>query len=106
MWLVSLCIRHYLFLSTPKCTHPKYVALKPTVECVFAELQEASEDTQTRFKAEKQSRKQLDMKITALEEELTDLRVEKETLERVRLVLALQRSAGFQLFLKLNPPFL
>ncbi|XP_074747118.1 FK506-binding protein 15 isoform X7 [Strix uralensis] len=46
------------------------------------ELQEASEDTQTRFKAEKQSRKQLDMKITALEEELTDLKVEKETLER------------------------
>ncbi|KAM9594604.1 FK506-binding protein 15 isoform 1-T1 [Morphnus guianensis] len=46
------------------------------------ELQEASEDTQTRFKAEKQSRKQLDLKITALEEELTDLKVEKETLER------------------------
>ncbi|PKU29551.1 hypothetical protein llap_20145 [Limosa lapponica baueri] len=46
------------------------------------ELQEASEDTQSRFKAEKQSRKQLDMKITALEEELTDLKVEKETLER------------------------
>lgn len=50
---------------------------------LFAELQEASQDTQSRFKAEKQSRKQLDMKIAALEEELTDLRVEKETLERV-----------------------
>lgn len=50
---------------------------------MFAELQEASQDTQSRFKAEKQSRKQLDMKIAALEEELTDLRVEKETLERV-----------------------
>uniref|UniRef100_A0A8C3UV55 peptidylprolyl isomerase n=1 Tax=Catharus ustulatus TaxID=91951 RepID=A0A8C3UV55_CATUS len=49
---------------------------------LFAELQEASQDTQSRFKAEKQSRKQLDMKIAALEEELTDLRVEKETLER------------------------
>ncbi|XP_025905075.1 FK506-binding protein 15 isoform X1 [Nothoprocta perdicaria] len=48
----------------------------------LAELQEASEDTQTRFKAEKQSRKHLDMKIAALEEELTDLKVEKETLER------------------------
>ena len=48
----------------------------------LAELQEASEDTHTRFKAEKQSRKHLDMKISALEEELTDLKVEKETLEK------------------------
>lgn len=38
------------------------------------------------------------MKISALEEELTDLKVEKETLEKVCLVLALQRNAGFQLF--------
>jgi len=72
--------------------------LKPTGKCISAELQEASEDTQTRFKAEKQSRKHLDMKISALEEELTDLKVEKETLEKVCLVLALQRNAGFQLF--------
>ncbi|XP_027760914.1 FK506-binding protein 15 isoform X3 [Empidonax traillii] len=52
------------------------------LQAQVAELQEASEDTQSRFKAEKQSRKQLDLKITALEEELTDLKVEKETLER------------------------
>ncbi|XP_064027025.1 FK506-binding protein 15 isoform X3 [Pogoniulus pusillus] len=52
------------------------------LQAQVAELQEASEDSQTRFKAEKQSRKQLDMKISALEEELTDLRVEKETLEK------------------------
>ncbi|XP_027543658.1 FK506-binding protein 15 isoform X2 [Neopelma chrysocephalum] len=52
------------------------------LQAQVAELQETSEDTQSRFKAEKQSRKQLDMKITALEEELTDLKVEKETLER------------------------
>lgn len=52
------------------------------LQAQVAELQEASQDTQSRFKAEKQSRKQLDMKIAALEEELTDLRVEKETLER------------------------
>lgn len=64
----------------------------------FAELQEASEDTQTRFKAEKQSRKHLDMKITALEEELADLKVEKETLERVCPVPALQRGSQFQLY--------
>ncbi|XP_041330836.1 FK506-binding protein 15 isoform X4 [Pyrgilauda ruficollis] len=52
------------------------------LQAQVAELQEASQDTQSRFKAEKQSRKQLDMKIAALEEELTDLRVEKETLEK------------------------
>uniref|UniRef100_A0A8C0ZJY8 peptidylprolyl isomerase n=1 Tax=Cyanistes caeruleus TaxID=156563 RepID=A0A8C0ZJY8_CYACU len=52
------------------------------LQAQVAELQEASQDTQSKFKAEKQSRKQLDMKIAALEEELTDLRVEKETLER------------------------
>lgn len=63
---------------------------------MFAELQEASQDTQSRFKAEKQSRKQLDMKIAALEEELADLRVEKETLERVRPGSAAQWR--FQLF--------
>lgn len=38
------------------------------------------------------------MKITALEEELTDLKVEKDALERVCPVPALQRDAGFQLF--------
>lgn len=38
------------------------------------------------------------MKITALEEELTDLKVEKETLERVRPVPALQGDAGSQFF--------
>lgn len=92
-----MCRRHCSFPSAPKCANLKHVVLKTTVKYIFAELQEASEDTQTRFKAEKQSRKQLDMKITALEEELTDLRVEKETLERVCLVLALQRGAGFQL---------
>ncbi|XP_062361514.1 FK506-binding protein 15 isoform X2 [Cinclus cinclus] len=52
------------------------------LQAQVAELQEASQDSQSRFKAEKQSRKQLDMKIAALEEELTDLRVEKESLER------------------------
>ncbi|KAL2297950.1 hypothetical protein Nmel_016907 [Mimus melanotis] len=64
------------------------------LQAQVAELQEASQDTQSRFKAEKQSRKQLDMKIAALEEELTDLRVEKETLERVWPVPATE----FQLF--------
>lgn len=47
------------------------------------ELREASEQTQTKFKSEKQSRRQLELKVTSLEEELTDLRAEKESLEKV-----------------------
>lgn len=47
------------------------------------ELREASEQTQSKFKSEKQSRRQLELKVTSLEEELTDLRAEKESLEKV-----------------------
>ncbi|KFO26751.1 FK506-binding protein 15 [Fukomys damarensis] len=46
------------------------------------ELQEASAQTQSKFKNEKQSRKQLELKLTTLEEELSDLRAEKESLEK------------------------
>lgn len=49
----------------------------------FAELQEISEDSQTKFKAERQSRRQLEVKVTVLEEELADLKAEKENLEKV-----------------------
>lgn len=51
--------------------------------CYIPELQETSEQAQSRFKSEKQSRKQLELKVTALEEELADLRAEKESLEKV-----------------------
>lgn len=61
----------------------KYEVWKPTMSCVLAELQGSSEDTQAKFRAEKQSRRQLDLKVTALEEELADLKVEKENLEKV-----------------------
>lgn len=47
-----------------------------------SELQEASEQAQSIVKSEKQSRKQLELKVTALEELLTDLRAEKESLEK------------------------
>ncbi|XP_069465910.1 FK506-binding protein 15 isoform X2 [Ambystoma mexicanum] len=48
----------------------------------LTELQEISDHAQSRFKAEKQSHRQLDMKVTTLEEEVLDLRVEKENLEK------------------------
>ncbi|XP_067825638.1 FK506-binding protein 15 isoform X2 [Heptranchias perlo] len=53
-----------------------------SVEVQLTELQELSESAQTRCKAEKQSRKQLEVKVASVEEELTDLRAEKENLEK------------------------
>ncbi|XP_059513684.1 FK506-binding protein 15 isoform X2 [Myotis daubentonii] len=52
------------------------------LQAELSELQETSEQAQSRFKSEKQSRKQLELKVTALEEELADLRAEKESLEK------------------------
>ncbi|XP_038637446.1 FK506-binding protein 15 isoform X2 [Scyliorhinus canicula] len=52
------------------------------VEVQLTELQELSERTGTRCKAEKQRRKELEVKVASLEEELVDLRVEKENLEK------------------------
>uniref|UniRef100_UPI00398E5D12 FK506-binding protein 15-like isoform X2 n=1 Tax=Pristiophorus japonicus TaxID=55135 RepID=UPI00398E5D12 len=52
------------------------------VEVQLTELQEVTERTQTRCKAEKQSRKQLEVKVASMEEELVDLRAEKENLEK------------------------
>ncbi|XP_012576943.1 PREDICTED: FK506-binding protein 15 isoform X1 [Condylura cristata] len=52
------------------------------LQAELSELQEASEQAQSKFKNEKQSRRQLELKVTALEEELSDLRTEKESLEK------------------------
>ncbi|XP_058015310.1 FK506-binding protein 15 isoform X2 [Ahaetulla prasina] len=47
-----------------------------------AELQESFQEAKNKFQVEKQSRKQLDGKLAALEEELADLLVAKENLEK------------------------
>ncbi|XP_063000887.1 FK506-binding protein 15 [Elgaria multicarinata webbii] len=52
------------------------------LQAQLAELQESSEDTRSKFQVEKQGRKQLEGKVAVLEEELADLRVEKENLEK------------------------
>ena len=51
--------------------------------CHISELQETSQQVQSKFKSEKQSRRQLELRVASLEEELTDLRTEKESLEKV-----------------------
>lgn len=60
-----------------------FASVATSLCCYIPELQETSEQAQSKFKSEKQSRRQLELKATALEEELTDLRAEKESLERV-----------------------
>ncbi|KAM3825648.1 FK506-binding protein 15 isoform 2-T2 [Vipera latastei] len=52
------------------------------LQAQLTELRESSEEAKNKFQVEKQSRKQLDGKVVALEEELADLRVEKANLEK------------------------
>ncbi|XP_027470870.1 FK506-binding protein 15 [Zalophus californianus] len=52
------------------------------LQAEFSELQETSEQAQSKFKNEKQSRRQLELKVISLEDELADLRDEKESLEK------------------------
>lgn len=49
-----------------------------------SELKEASERTQAQCRLEKQRRKELELKVNNLEEDLQDLKTDKEALERVR----------------------
>uniref|UniRef100_A0A4W3JV39 peptidylprolyl isomerase n=1 Tax=Callorhinchus milii TaxID=7868 RepID=A0A4W3JV39_CALMI len=64
-----------------------------TLESQLTELQEVTEHAQTRYKAEKLKCKQLEAKSSAMEEELLDLRVEKENLEKVKSVAERRRKA-------------
>ncbi|XP_013927050.1 PREDICTED: FK506-binding protein 15-like, partial [Thamnophis sirtalis] len=60
----------------------RHAAQLNQLQAQVAELRESSEEAKTKFTVEKQSRKQLDGKLAALEEELADLRLEKENLEK------------------------
>lgn len=51
--------------------------------CV-SELTEVVEATQAQHHSEKQRRKQMQLSLSSLEEELQDLKAEKESLDRVR----------------------
>lgn len=51
--------------------------------CVL-ELKEAAETTKAQYRSEKQRRKQVELRLSSLEEELQDLKTEKESLGRVR----------------------
>lgn len=50
--------------------------------CV-SELKEEAERVQTQHRSEKQRRKETELKVNTMEEELQDLKTDKESLERV-----------------------
>lgn len=50
--------------------------------CV-SELKEAAERAQAQYRSEKQSRKEMELRVNNTEEELQDLKTDKESLERV-----------------------
>ncbi|KAK5621136.1 hypothetical protein CRENBAI_013474 [Crenichthys baileyi] len=60
-------------------THCKHIA---SLEAQLEELKEAAERAQTRYRSEKQTRKEMELRLTAMEEELQDLKSDKENLER------------------------
>lgn len=50
-------------------------------------MKELAEHSQAQYRAEKQKRKEVELKLSNLDEELQDLKSEKESLERVSLCL-------------------
>ncbi|MEQ2161842.1 hypothetical protein GOODEAATRI_013720, partial [Goodea atripinnis] len=61
-------------------SHCKHIA---SLEVQLEELKEAAERSQTQYRSEKQRRKEMELRLTAMEEELQDLKSDKENLERV-----------------------
>ncbi|MGH0184075.1 UNVERIFIED_CONTAM: hypothetical protein FKN15_013784 [Acipenser sinensis] len=57
-------------------------ARSSTDQAAAEQLREVSERAQSQYREEKQSRKQLQLRVSGLEEELGDLRTEKEGLEK------------------------
>ncbi|XP_032993463.1 FK506-binding protein 15 isoform X3 [Lacerta agilis] len=63
----------------------------------LAELQKSSDDMKSRYQEEKLSGKQLDEKVAALEEELADIRIKKENLEKLSLLKTTRSSENEKL---------
>uniref|UniRef100_A0AAQ4QQL2 peptidylprolyl isomerase n=1 Tax=Gasterosteus aculeatus aculeatus TaxID=481459 RepID=A0AAQ4QQL2_GASAC len=54
-----------------------------TIETQLEELKGAAESLQTQYRSEKQRRKEMELRVNNLEEELLDLKTDKESLERM-----------------------
>ena len=51
--------------------------------CVSSELKEAAERAQAQYRTEKQKRREMELKMNNIDEEVQDLKTDKESLERV-----------------------
>lgn len=59
--------------------HCQHIA---SLETQLDELKEAAERAQTQYRSEKQRRKEMELKVNTMEEELQDMKTDKESLER------------------------
>lgn len=67
------------------CVHVRPCTWQPADHRVCAsELKEAAEASQAQQRSDKQRRKQAELRLSSLEEELQDLKAEKDSLDRVR----------------------
>uniref|UniRef100_A0A8D3CUY5 peptidylprolyl isomerase n=1 Tax=Scophthalmus maximus TaxID=52904 RepID=A0A8D3CUY5_SCOMX len=60
----------------------RITALETHCVSVFSELKETAERTQAQYRSERQKRKETELRVVNMEEELQDLRADKEGLER------------------------
>lgn len=51
-----------------------------------SEVKEAAERAQAQYRSEKQRRKEMELRVNNVEEELQDLKTDKESLERVSML--------------------
>jgi hypothetical protein len=61
------------------------VSLKVCVVCVCVELKETAERGQAQYRTEKQKLKGMALRVNNMEEELQDLKTDKDSMERVSM---------------------
>lgn len=66
---------------------PAHVRIIETVLCLcISELKEEVERVQAQYRTEKQKRKEMELRVNNMEEEVQDLKTDKESLERVSML--------------------
>ncbi|XP_063051269.1 FK506-binding protein 15 isoform X2 [Engraulis encrasicolus] len=69
-------------LNTALQERDQHASLITTLQRQLEEVKESGERAQTQYKAEKQKRKEVELKLSSIEEEVQDLTTEKDSLER------------------------
>lgn len=68
--------------------HPWVYVNKSYISTSLSEVKETSEQTKSQAKNEKESRRNLELRLVALEDEISDLKVEKKNLEKVTSIMS------------------